>query len=114
MALLDDPIRRDKAIRVRYSDAERKAIKARALDAEMTTSDFIRHSALGAPVHVVKLERLHPADLNQIKRLGNLLNQIARAMHRGRMVRGTLRHLGEVMTVIDTLVLHQLKQWGPP
>jgi uncharacterized protein (DUF1778 family) len=104
--------KRNMAIRVRYTFDERQAIVAKATEAGLTTSEFVRHAALGAPIKVVRLERLHPADLKQIKRLGNLMNQIARAIHRGRFLKGTLSHLDEVLDETQSLILHQLRKWG--
>lgn len=107
-----DTQKRNNTIHVRYTLDERRAIVAKATEAGLTTSDFVRNAALGAPIKVVKLERLHPAELNQIKRLGNLMNQIACAMHRGRFLKGTLSHLDEVLHETQGLILHQLSKWG--
>lgn len=102
---------RDKLKAIRCSRAELAAIEARARDAGLNASDFIRRAALGHPVEVIKLERLHPADLAQLKRLGNLLNQIARALHRGRIFRGTIDHVEAVTGDLSAIIRDQLSRW---
>ncbi|KAB2914559.1 MAG: MobC family plasmid mobilization relaxosome protein [Hyphomicrobiaceae bacterium] len=111
MEAANENTKRDRLKVIRCSRAELAAIEARATAAGLNASDFIRRAALGHPVEIIKLERLHPADLAQLKRLGNLLNQIARAMHRGRLFRGTIEHAEAVMDELRLIIRDQLSRW---
>lgn len=82
---------------VRLSPEEHAAILERAGRACLPPSTYVRHAALAAPLVVRSFVSLAPEDLGQLKRLGNLLNQIARAGWRGRFTRQTEELLAAVL-----------------
>lgn len=81
----------------RLSPDEHAAILAAAAQAGLPPSAYLRHAALAAPIIVRSFVSLAPEDLGQLKRLGNLLNQIARAGWRGRFTRQTEEMLAAVL-----------------
>lgn len=83
---------------VRLTAAERQHIVEAAKAAETTPSGFVRDAALGNPVTLRTYVSLSPEDLSQLKRLGHLLNQIARAGWRGRFTPAADEHLNATLT----------------
>ena len=82
---------RSKSIKIRVSEQEKSALLSRAGD--MTLADFLRELGLGRdPVPQPKQEKsrkfrdpppVDPALLREIARIGNNLNQLARASNAG-------------------------------
>jgi len=68
----------------RLSPDEHAALLDAAARAGLPPSAYLRQAALGANLTVRSFVSLDPEDLVQLKRLGHLLNQIARAGWRGR------------------------------
>jgi hypothetical protein len=97
---------RNRHITIRLSDEERAAIDEKAERAGLTTGSFARQILLGAPaprqVRRPPVERRLLAQmLGQIGAIGNNINQIARALNRGRSpeddyVKQTLGYLREI------------------
>ena len=80
---------RNRHITIRLTDAERAALDASAERAGLTTGSYSRQLLLGAPaprqVRRPPIERVLLARLlGQLGSAGNNLNQIARALNRGR------------------------------
>lgn len=88
---------RNTILTVRLSSSERHRITEAALTANLSPSAFVRAVALSNPVTIRKYVSVAPEDLAQLKRLGNLLNQIARAGWRGRFSSATDEHLAAVL-----------------
>ncbi len=84
-------------ITFRVNAAELGSLQQAAARARLSPSAYIRHAALSIPIRVKAFLSLDPADVAQLKRLGNLLNQIARALWRGRFERTTEIALREVL-----------------
>lgn len=82
---------------VRVNADEHRTILEAARRADRSPSTFLRHAALSAPITVRTFVSLAPEDLGQLKMLGNLLNQIARAGWRGRFTKPTEDHLAAVL-----------------
>jgi len=82
---------------VRLTPDEHAAIAATASKAELNISTYARAAALAAPITIRTYASLAPEQLAELKRLGNLLNQIARAGWRGRFSRLTDEHLAAVL-----------------
>lgn len=91
-------------ITFRMSAGELSALKTAADRARLSPSAYIRHAALSIPIRVRSFLSLSPGDIAQLKRLGNLLNQIARGIWRGRFERTTEIALGEVLSELRTLL----------
>lgn len=94
---LNDDKHRRIVLTLRLNQSEHETIMASARAAELPISTFVRCAALAAPITVRKYATLAPEDLSQLKRLGNLLNQIARAGWRGRFSAMTDEHLAAVL-----------------
>ena len=76
---------RSKSIKIRVSEQEKSALLSRA--GSMTLADFMRETALGRElVPQRKFREPPPADpalLRELARIGNNLNQLARASNAG-------------------------------
>ena len=81
---------------VRLTPQEHAAIIEAAAKATLPPSSYARQAIIGAPVTVKTFVSLAPEDLAQLKRLGNLLNQIARSGWRGRYPQQTAELLAIV------------------
>ena len=99
---------RDKRIDIRVSPGELADIKQRALKTERSVSDFVRAAALDEPIAIKTYKHLDPHDLAQLKRLGNLLNQIAAKMHTVRIDGSTAFLLHSVLDDLRKIVLREL------
>ncbi|KAB2910239.1 MAG: ribbon-helix-helix protein, CopG family [Hyphomicrobiaceae bacterium] len=100
---------RDRRLEVRVSATELAGIQRRAADTNRSVSDFVRASALDKPITIKTYNRLDLADLAQIKRLGNLLNQIAATMHANRIDGGTALLLHSVLDEIKVIVRREVR-----
>lgn len=99
---------RSKRLEIRVSAEELERIQQRAVNADKSVSDFVRAVALDKPLVIKTYDRLDPADLAQVKRLGNLLNQIALATHTGCADGGTSLLLDAVLQDVRALVRREL------
>lgn len=81
----------------RVSASEHAVLIDAAARAKLPPSTYARHAALSVPITVKVFQSFAPEDVAQLKRLGNLLNQIARAIWRGRFFPATEAHLGAVL-----------------
>ena len=68
----------------RLNADEHALLLAAAASADLPPSTYLRNAALALPIVVRRTVAMAPEDVAQVKRLGNLLNQIARAGWRGR------------------------------
>ena len=101
---------RNRHITIRLSDEERDAIDDKAERAGLTTGSYARQELLGAPaprqVRRPPVERgLLAKILGQIGAIGNNINQIARALNRGRpledeMLREAIGYLREIRDAV--------------
>lgn len=82
---------------LRLNPEEHKSVLAVAAQAALPPSTFARHALLGTQVTTKTYISLAPEDIGQLKRLGNLLNQIARAGWRGRFTQPTEELLASVL-----------------
>ena len=105
---------RNRHITIRLSDEERAAIDEKAERAGLTTGSYARRELLGAPaprqVRRPPVERgLLAKMLGQIGAIGNNINQIARALNRGRQLEdGELREALRYLREIRDALLHAL------
>jgi hypothetical protein len=88
----------------RLSASEHADIVLAAKQVNLPPSVYVRHAALAKPLVVKSYNTLAPEDVAQLKRLGNLLNQIARAIWRGRIFPATEQHLGAALAEIRHLL----------
>lgn len=94
----------------RLSAAEHADVVLSAQRVNLPPSVYVRHAALAQPLIVNSYDTLAPEDAAQIKRLGNLLNQIARALWRGRCVPATEDHLNAVLAELRRVLSTVLRR----
>ncbi|NBU58319.1 MAG: hypothetical protein EBS23_00785 [Betaproteobacteria bacterium] len=91
----------------RVNPEEHALIIEAAARTNLPPATYLRAAALNARLVVRTFATMAPEDLAQLKRLGNLLNQIARSGWRGRFTRPTeelhARVMLELLTVIRRL-----------
>lgn len=68
---------------VRFTLAEMEDIRAQAAAAGLTVAEFIRRAATGLAVKPARA-RVDAALISELNAIGNNVNQLARAVHRGR------------------------------
>ena len=76
--------KRDQRFNLRYTQAEIEHIRLAAQKAGLHPHEYARRRSLSAPVATPKSGRADPALINELNRIGVNLNQIARALNRGR------------------------------
>jgi hypothetical protein len=69
---------RDQWLRARVRPDELHRIEQLARDANKSLSDYVRDTALTARIIIKRYRRVEPIILNELSRIGNNLNQIAR------------------------------------
>jgi Bacterial mobilisation protein (MobC) len=69
---------RDQWLRARVRLDELHRIEQLARDANKSLSDYVRDTALTARIIIKRYRRVEPIILNELSRIGNNLNQIAR------------------------------------
>jgi mobilization protein NikA len=69
---------RDQWLRARVTTAELHRVEQLARDANKTQSDYVRETALTARIMIKRHRKVDPMVLNELSRIGNNLNQIAR------------------------------------
>ncbi|WP_165793788.1 plasmid mobilization protein [Hyphococcus luteus] len=76
--------KRDRRFNLRYTAAEIEHIRIEAHKAGLDPHEFARRRTLGAPVRASRTQCADPALINELNRIGVNLNQLARAVNRGR------------------------------
>lgn len=94
----------------RLSAAEHADVVLAAQRVNLPPSVYVRHAALAKPLVVKSYDTLAPEDVAQIKRIGNLLNQIARALWRGRCIPATEDHLNAVLAELRRVLATALRR----
>ncbi|MCP3959291.1 MAG: MobC family plasmid mobilization relaxosome protein [bacterium] len=89
-------------IKVRVSSGEHRVLLERARECGQGTSTYMREVALGS-VPRARPRRIEQQAVNQLARIGNNLNQLARAANTSRQVELTQR-LGEVLAEVEAAV----------
>lgn len=97
MTYSDTEDHRTLILSIRLTPAEHTVISTAAARATLPISSFVRTAALSLPITIKNFASLAPEDIGQLKRLGNLLNQIARAGWRGRFTPATDELLASVL-----------------
>lgn len=102
---LADADRRDERSEQRYTLAELEHIKAQAQRAGISASEFIRRRALSQPVRAANVAAPSPALISELNRIGVNLNQLTRAVHRGRDTSGQWDGLDvQLATVLEAVI----------
>lgn len=78
--------KRDQRFNLRYTPAEIEHLRLAAQKVGLHPHEYARRRTLGAPVVRPASSRSNPALINELNRIGVNLNQIARALNRGREV----------------------------
>jgi hypothetical protein len=69
------------SLRVRLTMTERAKIEAKADQAGLTVSEYLRKAALSRKIEITQGRQLDFASTNELRRVGVLLNQIAKALN---------------------------------
>ncbi|MEZ4938757.1 MAG: plasmid mobilization relaxosome protein MobC [Crocinitomicaceae bacterium] len=89
---------------VRCSESEYASIQARAAQASMTVSEFVRQMALNGKV-VIKESQADFELMDQLRRIGVNLNQLTRKAHvRGEFPEGLRDVYEQLQSVFDKLL----------
>ena len=91
-------------LNIRLNADEHSAIARSAERLALPLSTYARNTLLGIPVTIKNYTALAPEDIGQLKRLGNLLNQIARAGWRGRYTQSSDQVLDAVLNELQGLL----------
>lgn len=75
--------RRRAQMNIRLTLAEAEHIRAQAAATGLTEAEYVRRAAIGLAVKPVRA-RADAALLSELNAIGNNVNQLARAVHRGR------------------------------
>ena len=94
---------------VRFSDEEWASVQDRAARSGETPANYIRRVALSRPLRAA-VPVVNNDAIGELGRVGNNLNQIARALNSGRSAPGLLEHL----ETLRLLLLERLFQAGEP
>ena len=73
--------KRSEILQIRVSPIERAKIEAKADQANMVMSEYLRGVALKPKLKIIQSQKLDFASTNELRRVGVLLNQIAKAMN---------------------------------
>jgi hypothetical protein len=104
--------RRSERIEIRLTVDEAHELATRSIAANMTTSDFVRKSALGADAYMQKAPPDKAAlifELNDLNKIGMVLSQIARSGKYGSAI-DQAQLLTDALTNIKTLSGHLIKK----
>lgn len=71
--------KRNQILSIRLTDSEKSAINKKSKKAKMTLTEYILKSSLQSEIKVIDLQPL----LDELKRIGNNLNQITRKINSG-------------------------------
>ena len=91
--------KREKQIKVWLNEEEYKSLCSRVEKSNLTQGDFIRKSILEKNMIIVDLQPV----LLELKRIGNNLNQLTKAVHQGKV--NCSNELGEVKEELKKLWL---------
>ncbi len=97
---------RDQWLRARVRTDELHRVEQLARDANKSVSDYIRDTALTAKIVIRRYRRIEPVVLNELSRIGNNLNQIARICNttgESRRARNIEIYLDELRPVLKRL-----------
>ena len=97
---------RDQWLRARVRPDELHRVEQLARDANKSVSDYIRDTALTARIIIKRYRRVEPVVLNELSRIGNNLNQIARICNttgESRRARNIEIYLDELRPVLKRL-----------
>lgn len=97
----------------RVNSEEHALILDAATRANLPPSTYLRNAATNTKLTVRTFVSMAPEDVAQLKRLGNLLNQVARSGWRGRFTRPTEELHARVMLELVT-VIRRLGSVPPP
>lgn len=100
--------RRCAQMNIRLTLAEAEHIRAQAAQAGLTEAEFIRRAAIGLAVKPARA-RADAALISELNAIGNNVNQLARAVHRGR---GLPPFWGAVATRLTTLLDEVAARYG--
>jgi Bacterial mobilisation protein (MobC) len=109
----DDRTLRDQWLRARVTADELHRVEQLARDANKTPSDFIRDASLLGRIQIKHYRAPDPNIINELQRIGNNLNQIARICNTtgdARRARNIELHIAEDLRPILQLLL---KQYAP-
>ena len=102
----DHPSLRSAWLRARVRPDELHRVEQLARDAGKTPSEYVRDTALTAQIVVKRTRRVEPILLNQLSRIGNNLNQIAKVLNttgESRRAQGIEIYLDELRPVLKRL-----------
>ncbi len=99
--------RRDERAEQRYTLAELEHIRTQASRAGISPTDFIRRRALSQPIRAANVASPSPALISELNRIGVNLNQLARAVNRGRDMSGQWDELGQELARVLVQVAEQ-------
>ena len=102
----DDPSLRSEWLRARVRPDELHRVEQLARDAGKTPSEYVRDAALTAQIMIKRTRRVAPALLNELSRIGNNLNQIAKVCNttgESRRARAIEIYLDELRPVLKRL-----------
>jgi len=75
--------RRRAQMNIRLTLAEAEYIRAQAANAGLTEAEYVRRAAVGLEIRPART-RVDAALISELNAIGNNVNQLARAVHRGR------------------------------
>ena len=100
--------KRTRMVRIRFTEEEYEAVSQKAIAAKVTFSELVRTAALEQPLPQPRSE-LAIASYEQLARLGNNVNQLARAANRavnmGYEPPVTVEHWQKIYQIIKRLGL---------
>lgn len=76
--------KRNERFNLRYTKAEIDYVRLQAHQAGLHPHDYVRRRTLGHRIVPPRAHRADPALINELNRIGVNLNQLARAVNRGR------------------------------
>ena len=94
--------RHSESVRVSLRPADLARLKSQADRAETTITDFVRASALGKKLTVIQADAPDFDTVEQLRRIGVNLNQIAKAMNAQKTVQPS--ELKTVCATLETLL----------
>ena len=104
----DEPSLRTEWLRARVRPDELHRVEQLARDAGKTQSDFIRDAALLGRIQIKRYRAPDPDIINQLQRIGNNLNQIARVCNttgESRRAKNIELHIAEDLRPVLKLLL---------
>ena len=90
-------------VTVRFTDAEKKSLEAKAKEAGVTTAEYVRRIACERPLDYVAVKQYNDL-VYEVSRIGNNINQIAHNANSGYYNEAESRRLLANMRVLKELV----------